>query len=263
MYRKWTSQEIEYLEDNWGTKSIEAIGKELGRTSCGVQVKAQRMGLGRFTLSGDYITVYELARAINGRKMDGHTFKTWKKVGMPIKKKKVKTMSHAVVNLKDFWKWAETHREYLDLSRMQENVLGEEPEWAKTKRKWDTEKNRLNKNWEWTKTEDEKLKRMLERGIPVSKIAFELKRTTGAVQARKRKLGIEIHPPKKHGEKLDDEQKKQIKRLIQESCSYIVMSNLLQKPEKKIRTYVYKEYGTEDLDKVRRLMKADAKKESA
>lgn len=252
MYRRWDEEEIRFLEDNWGCKPMESIAKELGRSICGIQVKAQKLGLGRFTLSGDYITVYELARAVTGRKLDGKIFYTWRKAGLPVMGKKVKTMNHAVVKLDLFWKWAERNREYLDFSKMEENILGKEPEWVKSKRKWDIEKARLNKNWEWTKEEDEKMRRMYEKGFSTNEIAAELKRTSGATYFRKKKLGIQ-EPKRKRAkiQRITEEEKQIIERLINESCSYLVISNILKKGERVIRAYTARTYGTENMDEIR------------
>lgn len=251
MDRKWTKQEIEYLEEKWGSKPMEGIAKELGRKIGGVQAKAHKLGLGRFTRAGDYITIYELAEVVNQRRLDGHTMRTWRRQDMPIRRKKVKTMMHNVIAIEDFWEWASTHREILDFSKIEENVLGIEPEWVKTKRKWDVEKARLNTKWEWTKAEDEKLKRLIERGMSANEIAIELRRTVGAVYTRKRKLGLEMNRQRSERCIFSEEEQETIKRLIEESCSYIVMSHQIGKGEKAIRGFVGRTYGTEDLDKIR------------
>lgn len=47
--------------------------------------------------------------------------------------KKVKGSSFKVINLDEFWKWAEKNRTIIDFSQLEENVLGKEPEWLKDK----------------------------------------------------------------------------------------------------------------------------------
>ena len=56
MGKWWSNEEIEFLEDNWGYKSIPVIAKSLNRTINAVKVKAVRLGLGDHLDSGNYIT---------------------------------------------------------------------------------------------------------------------------------------------------------------------------------------------------------------
>ena len=71
MNRKWTKSEIEYLENEWGSQSVPAIAKALDRTEIAVTNKAWKLGLGRFTMSGDYITLYELFAALGYKAYTG------------------------------------------------------------------------------------------------------------------------------------------------------------------------------------------------
>lgn len=56
MGKWWNKEEIEFLEDNWGYKSIPAIAKSLNRTISAVKAKAVKLGLGDHLDSGKYIT---------------------------------------------------------------------------------------------------------------------------------------------------------------------------------------------------------------
>ena len=42
--------------------------------------------------------------------------------------------------MEEWWEWAEKNRDLLDFSIFEEKILGEEPAWAKEKRKHDTMK---------------------------------------------------------------------------------------------------------------------------
>ena len=44
MGKWWNKEEIEFLEDNWGYKSIPAIAKSLNRTISAVKAKAVKLG---------------------------------------------------------------------------------------------------------------------------------------------------------------------------------------------------------------------------
>lgn len=70
--RTWTKSELLTLEEEWGRTSIPTLAKNLNRTPEAVTLKAQRMGLGAFLLSGDYVTLNQLMKAVNGTNV--HTY---------------------------------------------------------------------------------------------------------------------------------------------------------------------------------------------
>lgn len=64
--KTWTKQEQEYLIEKWGTLPIKRIAKNLNRTELAVINKADRLHLGAFLASGDYITYNELLKTVTG-----------------------------------------------------------------------------------------------------------------------------------------------------------------------------------------------------
>lgn len=46
---KWTKKDVEYLEENFGRKTIKALARKLNRTEDAVIIKAKRIGLGGIT----------------------------------------------------------------------------------------------------------------------------------------------------------------------------------------------------------------------
>lgn len=64
MAKRWTPEELAYLQDSWGVYSIETIAKNLNRSINAVRLKAQRIGLGDPTLHFDGITVHQLSKAL-------------------------------------------------------------------------------------------------------------------------------------------------------------------------------------------------------
>lgn len=104
-----------------------------------------------------------------------------------------------MVDLKEFWQWAEQNRMILDFSKFEELSLGAEPEWVKEKRKADFERGQQvgRHNTSWTKSEDEKLKRMLSRHqYGYRELAKELRKTEWAVKRRIIDLQIKERPVK-------------------------------------------------------------------
>ena len=61
---KWTKEEEQYLQDNWGTLSVKTLAKNLGRSENAINVRKHRLGLGSFLENGDYITFNQLKCAI-------------------------------------------------------------------------------------------------------------------------------------------------------------------------------------------------------
>ena len=104
-----------------------------------------------------------------------------------------------MVDLKEFWQWAEQNRMILDFSKFEELSLGAEPEWVKEKRKADFERGQQvgRHNTSWTKSEDEKLRRMLSKHqYGYRELARELRKTEGAVKRRICDLQIKERPVK-------------------------------------------------------------------
>ena len=63
--RTWTAEEIEYLKDNIGTKSFNAIAKKLNRTETAVIGKGKRLGLGTYSKNTDLLNINEVAEMLD------------------------------------------------------------------------------------------------------------------------------------------------------------------------------------------------------
>lgn len=74
--RHWTKEEELYLEENWGTRSIQTIAKNLGRSVNAINVRKTRMGLGRFLDSGEYITYCQLLQILCGSSERSSSYST-------------------------------------------------------------------------------------------------------------------------------------------------------------------------------------------
>lgn len=196
--RRWTLEEKRYLEDNWGTVSINTIAKKLNRTRNAINTMAQRMELGPFLQSGDYISWNQLQIALGCGSGSGYKITSWvKNREFPLHTKRVGTNSFKIVYLKEFWQWAEKHMELLDFSRFEENVLGQEPEWAKEKRKRDVEKNNSYITTPWTSIEDSKLEYLTKKQkYTYRELSVIMRRTEGAIQRRLCDLGLKDRPLK-------------------------------------------------------------------
>lgn len=250
---KWTPEEESYLEDTWGVKPVDFIAKHLNRSIDAVIVRKDRLGLGSFLGSGDYVTFNQLLIALGKTGGSGYKITSWvKNRNFPIKYKRVKDNKFKVVYLHEFWAWAKKNRTMIDWSKVDPDILGEEPSWVKTQREADFKKNSKVKMTPWAKSEDELLKSLLKQfKYSYSDLSKRLHRTEGAIQRRITDLGIKERPLRADNHvKWTDAEFEKLTKMIKQGLSYELMSDVLGKSSKAIRGRVYMMYLTENLDKV-------------
>lgn len=257
--RNWSQEELNYLEEKWGTISVTALCKRLNRSRNAIMVKVNRLGLNAFYDSGDYITMHQLIIALGySHGADTYKNKSWIiNRDFPVKYKRHTEKVVKVVYLKDFWEWAEKNQSFLDFSRFEENVLGIEPEWVSDKRNRDRTHTRENVKIPWTEREDAYLKDLLKaHRFTYPEIAKKLNRTEGAVQRRICDLKLRERPVKADNHILWQEGQLQlVGDLIKQGFSYeTIHKQISDKSVKAIRGLVYRYYLTESLDKARELI---------
>lgn len=260
MSKRWTEQELEFLQEKWGRTSIKALARSLGRSENAVVVKARRMKLGAFLEAGDYITLNQLYIAL-GVSNSGVTYRrtSWiQKRGLPVKHKTVKNCKFQIVKLADFWKWAEQNQDILDFSRFEPLSLGKEPDWVERKRRFDDLKSCRVKQTPWTTYEDKQLQEKLKLyRYTTSEIARDLHRSEGAVIRRISELGLLYRPLRNSncGTPWTDDELKVLHEKIEAGANYVALAVYLPRhSEKAIRGRVYRLYGSENLDRVRKKM---------
>ena len=188
---RWTKEEIEFLEESWGTKSKKSIAKHLGRTEAAVRHKAIRLGLGNWLHTSDYITVYELLNIL-GITYGGDVLERLKKHGFPsVKKVPHISASVNVIYLDKFWKWAEKNQDAISFKNFEYGALGIEPGWVNDKRARDKHK----KNTRWTPLDDEILKSMAKQyKYTAEEMAKRLQRSEPSILRRLYDLKIPERP---------------------------------------------------------------------
>ena len=204
--KQWTEKEEAYLQDKWGTVSIKGLSKALGRSENAIIVRAQRLGCGAHLAGDTRISLNQLMLAIYGKNMLGYTSDKLIRYGLPVKWHVVKKNRFRVIDIEDFWKWAEKNKSLLDFSRFEKYALGAEPDWVDEKRKADYKKLQLHgqHNAAWTKAEDDKLRYLLEKNrYTYSELAQELRHSEGAIKRRILDLGIETRPVRRPPPKMD------------------------------------------------------------
>jgi len=178
----WSKEKSEYLMENWGLKSIPNLSRRLKVTNSAIINKVHRNGLGRFLDSGDYITINQFFIAIGRNGAWTYTLNQWIKKGFPMKMKKVRNCSFKVIDLNQFWKWAEKYRMHINFAKLKENVLGAEPIWVKDQRRADFEFSQF-KTAPWTTKENLLFKDLLNLyKYTYKEISIQFNRTEGAIK---------------------------------------------------------------------------------
>lgn len=259
--KPWTKEDEDYLSANWGTKSVDAICRNLGRTKNAVLIRVHKLDLPPFLESGEYVTMNQLLKALGYGSMHGYFDKSWiEERGFPVHyKHRSSKATIRVVYLDEFWAWAEKNRSFVDFSKMEPLALGAEPDWLPAQRSNDYRSYAIQRKDRWTKQDDARLKMLLERRIyGYAELSEMLRRSCGAIQRRIRDLGLTVNPvrAKNHGDNAvwTSEQFSILADGIRNGVSYTAIARQIGKSEKAVRGKVYLDYLTECADKVRAML---------
>ena len=256
--KKWTREEEEQLAEEWGMYSADAIAKRLGRTRNAVVVRVARLGLGAHLENSAMISFNVLIKALGF--LGGYEWQLQKltEAGLKIHMQRVKDCAFRMVDIDEFWEFAENNKHLIDFSRLEENALGAEPDWVKAKRTEDFKRKCVVKphNAKWTEAEDKELLRLLRTyRYTYPEIADRLRRSEGAIQRRVNDLGIKERPLKADNHTLwTEEQIQTLCQMIKDGSNYESMSRVLGKSSKAIRGKVFTVYLTENLAKVSKML---------
>ena len=256
--RNWTREEENLLAEEWGSFSADTIAEHLGRSRDAVIVRVARLGLGPHLQNSTLVSLNELFTALGWTGGYCDRYKKLKAAGLKIHKQRVKDCSFRMVDLDEFWTFAEENKHLFDFSRLAENALGAEPAWVKLKRSEDYKRSSAFKphNAKWTEYEDKELLRLLRAyKYTYREIAEKLHRSEGAIQRRVLDLGIKERPLKADNHTLwTEEELRTVGEMIKAGSNYEVMSRALGKSAKAIRGRVFTMYLSENLNKVSKLI---------
>lgn len=209
--KKWTNEDVAYLDEKWGVISIEGIAKNLNRTTEAVRYKAHRIGLGAFTMSVDGVSLNEFSNTVN---IDGKRLLRWKKKhDFPVVRKRILFETRYFINIDEFWEWATDHKELINFSNIEPNILGAEPEWVSKRREAD--KNNHKKPIHWTKQEETKLIRLLrEYKYTYDDLVKLIGRSERSIQMKLSQLGINERPIPRKRRDWTNKEINELKRLL-------------------------------------------------
>lgn len=259
--RKWTAKEEAYLCENWGTVSVKTLCKTLNRSEASINTRKNKLGLGAFLDSGDYVTMSALVTAFTGSKGGyGYKITSWiKNRGFPMRTKLINQKRVRIVYLEDFWAWAEKNRSFLDFSKMEPLALGAEPPWVPEQRRKDYQACALQRKDAWTQDEDNRLASLVkQQKYGYAELSEMLHRSAGAIQRRLCGLGLKDRParvaPGLKENEWTDEDYQALADGIRRGDSYTAIGKAVGRSEKAVRGKVYFVYLTESADKIRAMM---------
>lgn len=181
--KDWSAEEVELMQELWGSYTIPQIAKRLNRSEHAIEVKSTRLGLGRYVNSSAYLTANQVADLLH---VDIHAVTdAWIPAGLPFKWKAPRgTRKFRHIRMDDLQEFLRNNPDRWDSRRVELFALGEEPDWLKEKRKADMLRpaNRCRK---WTPDEDARLISLFRRGGKTwAEIGAEMNRSSDACQHR-------------------------------------------------------------------------------
>ena len=193
MNRKWTEEDYTILRESWGLMKggMPALAKKLNRSVNALKVKAHRLKLGPWLDADEYVTLNQLLKLFCGKSWS-YSYSRWRKLGVPVRKKRCIDTVWDMVRIDDFWTWAKMHQNEIDFSQFPENSLGAEPEWVKNKRRIDAANARLHTalKTRWSPQEDALLTSMCQRGTTWRELDRAFNRSSNAIRRRIYDLGL-------------------------------------------------------------------------
>jgi len=187
--REWRKDEINYLKECIGFQKITTIAKNLDRSYESVRLKMNRLGISNTKAQTGFVTMGELAKIL---KIERNTIRGWaKNHGLPCMKRVVRrSKSFYFIDPIDFWNWAEMHKEKIQFSNINSQVLLPEPEWVDHERKKERDNHIIKKkNYKyWTTGEDQRLLELRKNGLTFKEIGVRMNRSSHSVAGRYKRI---------------------------------------------------------------------------
>lgn len=230
----WSEEEKVFLQENYGVKTNKYIAKKLKRTEVAVAVKASKLHLSKD--NSDFISLYQLSIALGFEKSYSSIKKKFLDNGLKVTKDNK-------LKIETFWKWAEDHKQILNFSKFEKNLLGIEPKWVDEKRKADLSNPRkISNNRPWTKEDDSLLiQKTKSCRYTYKDLARDLKRTENAIKRRLYTLKVPYRPiPLDTHIKWTDEENNKLLELYRKGFDTYVIANMLNKSQLSISDRIKK-----------------------
>lgn len=181
---RWTDEETKTLLELIEEKKIGYIAKKLGRTNEAIIQRLNKLGYSA-AYNGDKISFYEIVSQMGFLSAYDYLLKKWTSMGLKVYNVYIRNSRVRMVNIDEFWKWAEPNKDKLDFSKLKHNALGYEPTWATEKIKRDHERKINQKtNLTWTKDEEAMLLNLVKIGKDAIYISKRLNRSQTSINCK-------------------------------------------------------------------------------
>lgn len=187
--KNWTPEQISYLQENWGEKTIPQIAKALGRSSDAIAIKSNRLGLGNQMDSGSLLNARRVSYLLG---VDVHAITDYwiPKCGLKGKKQNIRNnRKQTVIRFDDLLDWLKKNQDKWDSRRVEKYALGMEYDWLIKKRGEDQSKSK-RKSQKWTPYEDAQAIKLFQAGMTYQQIGKELDRSMASVEHRIHRLDV-------------------------------------------------------------------------
>ena len=246
------------LQEYWGTFSTPNIAEKLNRTTVAVRARTKFLGLGYQVENSEYITLGSLLAEF-GVKTDSRSWQIniWLKEGFPVHRQRVDKRTFKMVDLEEFWDFAEKNKHLFDFSKLELNALGKEPEWVKKARETDYQEKTflLNDSRHWTRKDEKELLRLFNSGYTtVYELSKRMKRTESSIRTRMRLLGIKASG-KLERTPWSDRDMEILQSLLREEKPYEYIADVLGKTASAVRSKTRNIYGSESFPKIMQKIK--------
>lgn len=179
--KRWTQEEIEYLQDNWGLLTINTLAKKLQRTEEAIQQKAMVLKLGKSQYAnGLMYSPPQVAKLLKKDVKD--IYKFIEQGLLKAKRKKLIDRKLYQIHFDDLMDFLKNNPDKWDSRKIPPYTFGIEPGWMQEKRKRDAKIPNHNKRW--SKEEEEHLILLVKAGHPMKVIANILGRSLIAIYRR-------------------------------------------------------------------------------
>lgn len=207
--KKWTQEELEYLEDSWGFISLDTIKNNLQRTELAIFNKVYKLGLGRSQYAGGLFYSPTQVAEILG-KCAKEIYRLCDEGVIKARRRKLVNERFYQIHVDDLMNFLRDNPDQWDSRNVELYAFGIEPDWMKEKRRQDMKIPRLNKPW--TPEEERRLIFYVNAGYPMKEIAEKLDRTVNGIYKKAHKLRKKgrLEPTKKMNYWTKDEIKKNV-----------------------------------------------------
>lgn len=232
--RRWTKDEIEYLEDRWGIIPIPCIAKNLNRSIESIKNKAYRIGLERHLHCREEITINQLFIALGISGSYSYSLNRMLNRGLPVIKKKSITKIYKMIKIDSFWEWAEQNRDILNFAKFSKGDLGKELDWVEEKRKADKlNPSKNSHNRRWSKEEDNLLiSKVKSNRYTYSDLSSDLNRTENAIKRRLQDLKVPYRPvPRNNHKKWTEDENKRMVEMYKKGYDTFAIAKVLNKTQ--------------------------------